>query len=323
MVDYPRWAILPSYTLNYYTGMLREALWNATKQYSDVTHALISGGLDSSIAAYLVWKLGVRFKGILVSLEEGTPTDLMYSHRLAKYLGIELVHIAVGVDETLKLMEDVIKTLATFDPMEVVNSTAIYTALKYVEEDDGIAVLTGDGADELFAGYSYMHEMDYESLENYIGHLTRIWRFSSIDLAKPLGLEIRTPYLEPKVVEVSLKIPARLKVVKIGNRTVGKYVLRKAFENYLPQEIIWRDKHPIEQGSGFNILYRVLEELSKGLKIPSNIRFWGKAQPYLYKIFTKYHKIRKPSVGEKRCPYCGSGIPRYTRYCRVCGAYPV
>jgi len=308
-----------------YAELLRRALISAVKKCGRVTHALTSGGLDSSIAALLMRLYGVSrdFKGVAVCLEEQEPLDARYAELLAKHLGIELLHVRVSVDKALRAVEVVIKALATFDPMEVVNSSAILVALKAVKEGGGTGVLTGDGGDELFAGYSYMHEMSYRELEEYIENLVKTWRFSSIELGKRLGLEVYSPYLDEEVVDLALKIPAELKLkLKRGRETIGKYILRVAFRDLLPSEIVWRDKHPIELGSGFNALYKILEGLSDG-KAHEGVRFWHGAQPYLYEVFSKFHQIRPPTQGEKQCPYCGSGVPKDKRYCRACGAYPI
>jgi len=306
-----------------YAELLRRALMSAVKRCRRVTHALTSGGLDSSIAALMMRLYGASrdFKGVAVCLEGQEPFDVRYAELLAKRLGIGLLRVRASVDEALRAVEEVVKALATFDPMEVVNSSAIFVALKAVKGDGGTGVLTGDGGDELFAGYSYMHGMSYRELEEYIEHLVKTWRFSSIELGKYLGLEVYSPYLDEEVVELALKIPTELKL-KRGRETIGKYILRVAFQDLLPPEITWRDKHPIELGSGFNALYKILEELSEG-KAREGVRFWHKAQPYLYEVFSKFHKIRPPAQGEKQCPYCGSGVPKDKRYCRTCGAYPI
>jgi len=306
-----------------YADLLRSALINAVKRCGRVTHALTSGGLDSSIAVLLMrlYGAGRDFKGVAVCLEGQESPDIRYAELLAERLGIELLRVRVNVDEALKAVEEVVKALASFDPMEVVNSSAILVALKAVKDDGGIGVLTGDGGDELFAGYSYMHGMGYGELEEYIKHLVKTWRFSSIELGKYLGLKIYSPYLDEEVVDLALKIPTELKL-KRGRETIGKYILRVAFQDLLPPEIVWRDKHPIELGSGFNALYKILEELSDG-RAHEGVRFWHRAQPYLYEVFSKFHRVRPPAQGEKQCPYCGSGVPKDKRYCRTCGAYPV
>jgi len=298
---------------------------SAVKRCGFVTHALTSGGLDSSIAALLMRLYGASrdFKGVAVCLKGQEPLDVRYAELLAKRLGIELLRVCVSVDEALRAVEEVIKALATFDPMEVVNSSAILVALRAVKEDGGTGVLTGDGGDELFAGYSYMHEMSYGELEEYIKHLVRTWRFSSIELGKCLGLKVYSPYLDEEVVDLALKIPAELKLkLKRERKTIGKYILRVAFRDLLPLEIVWRDKHSIELGSGFNALYKILEGLSDG-RTHESVRFWHRAQPYLYEVFSKFHKIKPPAQGEKRCPYCGSGVSNDKRYCKTCGAYPI
>lgn len=307
----------------YYVDMLRRTLVSTVDRFECVTHALTSGGLDSSIATCLLYlRRGCKkLKGVVVYLEGEDAPDIRYARILAKHIGISIVNVSVGIDEALKAIESVVKVLATFDPMEVINSAVVFIALETVKSDGGLSVVTGDGGDELFAGYSYMYRMSYSELEEYIRHLTRTWRFPSVELGRYLGVEVYSPFLSSEVVKLALEIPARLKVVRVNGRTIGKYILRVAFKDILPSEIVWREKHPIEYGSGFNKLYRVLEELSRDL-VFRDVKFWSKAQPYLYNIFRKYHRIEPPGRGEKKCPYCGSGIPKSRRHCKTCGAYP-
>ena len=291
---------------------LRSILDNAVKSV-EITHALTSGGLDSSIASALARKYN-DFKGVVVSLEGKSP-DIKYAKILADKIGIKLDLVDVSLEEAINYVEKTVKILATFDPMEIVNSTVILIAFEHIKSDNGICVLTGDGGDELFAGYSYMHKMDFKELEEYIAKLPSFWSFSSFKIGESLDLKVFSPYLVDYVVEYALKIPPELKIVKFRDKKIGKYILRIAFEDLIPKEIAWREKHPIEVGSGFNRLYKVLEDLSEGLEF-EEVRFWHRSQPYLYDIFRRYHRIKRN--GEKSCPFCGSKV--LGKHCKTCGA---
>jgi len=298
-----------------YIEELRKILDRAVRS-TEITHALTSGGLDSSIASALARRYH-EFRGVVVSLE-GNSTDIRYAKLLAEKIRIKLDVIDVSLDEAIDYVEKTVRILATFDPIEVVNSTAVLIALEYIKHNDGIRVLTGDGGDELFAGYSYMHEMDFKELGEYIAKLPSFWTFSSFKIGESLSLEVFSPYLVDYVIEFALEIPPELKVVKFNNKKIGKYILRIAFEDLIPKEIAWREKHPIEIGSGFNKLYDVLEELSVGLEF-DEVKFWHGSQPYLYDIFRRFHTIRRGD--KKSCPFCGSEV--FGRHCKTCGAYLV
>jgi len=79
-------------------------------------------------------------------------------------------------------------------------------------------------------------------------------RFSSIKLGKALGIEVKLPYLDPEFRSFATKISPRYKVREKEGRIFGKWIIRKAFDDILPEEVVWRIKTPIEVGSGTSIL---------------------------------------------------------------------
>jgi asparagine synthase (glutamine-hydrolysing) len=114
-------------------------------------------------------------------------------------------------------------------------------------------VLIGEGADELFAGYSYygrisseeeLHEELLTTIRGmHIGGLQRVDR-----IAGATGLEARTPFLDLDVVELGLSLPAQWKLTS-GDR-MEKWLLRKAFTGWLPERVLWRPKAQFGQGTG-------------------------------------------------------------------------
>ncbi|MBC7190285.1 hypothetical protein H5U35_08840, partial [Candidatus Aerophobetes bacterium] len=104
-----------------------------------------------------------------------------------------------------------------------------------------------------------------------------------------------------------------------------KWILRKAFEGFLPDEIIWQDKRPLEEGSGTKKLREVLtcavsDEEWKEAKIKKQVMFLNKEHFYYYKIYKReIGKIPEPLPGEKTCPGCGAGLKKGGWHCRVCG----
>ncbi|MBN1182638.1 MAG: asparagine synthase (glutamine-hydrolyzing) [Bacteroidales bacterium] len=54
------------------------------------------------------------------------------------------------------------------------------------------------------------------------------------------SVEIRLPYLDPRVIELMARVPAKWKILGINE----KHILKKTFENILPLEIAHRPKHP-------------------------------------------------------------------------------
>ena len=174
----------------------------------------------------------------------GYGEDLKYAEMLAGKLGIELYPKLISVEEALATIPEVIKIMGSFDPA-LPNDLAIYLGLRLAREKGIESVITGDGADELFAGYSYMFDLD---LKEYLPRLAEKMNFSSNRLGAHLGIEVKQPFLDRDLIDFALSIDPELKVREHRGARCGKWVLREAFAPRLPEEIIWQTKRPIEVG---------------------------------------------------------------------------
>jgi len=277
---------------------------------------LFSGGLDTSILAFLspdICALNVR-------LEE-FGEDFRYARALSRKLGLQLYLRKVGVEEALEAIPEVIKIRRSFDPA-LPNDLALYFALQLAREQGFGSVMTGDGADELFAGYDYMFDLD---LERYLPKLAERMYFSASELGSYLGVEVRQPFLDDELVSFALSIRPDLKVREEGGRKYGKWILRKAFEGFLPREIVWQPKRPIELGSGFAELRRIIvsnisEEEFVRAQRTYPIQFVSKDHLFYYRIYRRVvGRIPPPGPGEERCPGCGAGMSVSSSHCRICG----
>lgn len=281
---------------------------------------LFSGGLDSSILA----ALNPGLKGITINLKS-YGEDAGYASHAAKVLNLEHYHRSVDIDEAIEAIPEVIKALKTFDPA-IPNDLAVYFGLKLAKERGLDEVMTGDGSDELFAGYGFMEDMD--DLDGYIKRISSSMRFSSNELGEFFNIKIRQPYMDSEIMELALDIPAELKIRQKNGKIWGKWVLRKAFEDTLPKEIIWQDKRPLEYGSGMTELRGIISSRIRDEEFRENpypVKFLNKEHFYYYKIYRNViGEIPEPGKREKECPGCGAGMRSTAFHCKVCGyIYPI
>ncbi len=235
---------------------VRDALIEAVERFlsADVgVGALLSGGLDSSIvtaiAARHAHRTGQRFPTFSVGLADSA--DLVAAREVADALGTDHHERVYTDDELIDWVPEVIRVIESFDPSLVHSSVPNLLVSKLAARTVKV-VLIGEGADELFAGYGYYSEIDsdtelHEELLStihglHIGGLQRVDR-----VAGATGLEPRTPFLDLDVVELALSLPARWKLS--GDRP-EKWLLRKAFEGWLPEHLLWRPKQQFGQGTG-------------------------------------------------------------------------
>ena len=293
---------------------------------------LLSGGLDTSILACLASKRA-KLKAFTAAFRNAPAPDIEYATLVANRLGLKhLVH-RFDEDELHDAIRVVVKAMDSFDPMEIRNSVTVYIGLKYAKESGVNTVMTGDGCDELFAGYDFLHGLDKERLSLELQKLWSVMSFSSIRLADVLKVEVRLPYLDPEFKKFAMGLQPNLKVRDERGQTWGKWILRKTFENLLPNEIVWRIKTPIESGSGTSILSDFFnsvisdtefeEKRSKYLG-KDKVAIRDKEQLFYYEIYRSMVGVPHPTSQEgKVCSYCNSSLPITSSYCRRCGGYPV
>jgi asparagine synthase (glutamine-hydrolysing) len=304
---------------------LRSKLKEATKR-NRADAILLSGGLDTSILAFIA-KPTIAFT---VALKDSQAPDLNYSEKISSLLGIEHKKMEFTLEEALNALPDVIRILKTFD-LALPNDLSLYFALKLAKENSVCSVMTGDGGDELFAGYSYMVGLPLKELEGYIRELSKNWHFSANELGRALGIEVKQPFLDKDFVRLALEIDPALK----AKEGIGKHILRKSFEDLIPREIVWRKKEPIEYGSGSNRLHEIIENMVsdeefRSVKEKTGIKFINKEHCFYYRIYNEVvGEIPQTSpsapstfTGEgrgevERCPCCGASMGIY--HCRTCG----
>lgn len=295
---------------------------------------LFSGGIDTSILATIVSKY-VRIRGFTCAFKQANALDLKYAKLMAKQLNIEHYINPFDEDEIFEVIPDVVKVLGSFDPMEVRNSITIMIGLRFAKSYGSTKLITGDGADELFAGYHvyYRHVGNKEKLSAMLKRMWGIMAFSSVPLGKTLGIEVRQPFLDSEVKEFAKNIDPRYNVQEEREEVWGKWILRKAYEDVLPPEVRWRDKNPIEVGSGTTILPRFMakkipdsefEAKKKKILETDKVTIRDKEQLVYYEAYREVVGVPHPIDPEGRtCPQCNSNVPEKAVVCRTCGAYPI
>jgi asparagine synthase (glutamine-hydrolysing) len=214
----------------------------------------LSGGLDSSLVAAIAQRYlrrrDMTLKTFAVGLE-GSP-DLVAARAVADHLGTEHHESVYTADEATDALAHVVGVIEAFDASLVRSAVPNHMLASFTAEHVKV-VLTGEGADELFAGYEYMREIEdpdelhAELVRSIDGlHNLNLQRCDRVTMAH--GLEARVPFLDRKVIEHALAIPAELKLSCDGRPE--KELLRRAFEGWLPHEFLWRDKAQFGDGSG-------------------------------------------------------------------------
>lgn len=283
---------------------------------------IMSGGIDTSFVATVARRVaGAGLRGFVVGFEKGVARDLYWGGAVARILGIGLVEKIYSVGEALRATDRVVDIMDTFDPVELRNDVSVYIALEQAASQGCSCVYTGDGGDELFAGYSYMHSYTLEELSNYIEELSKIMEFSSKPLGKALGLEVATPLASEETVKAALEVPVECKLCP-GSTARGKELLRSFLEEHgIPSAR--RGKDPIEVGSGSTELSNIWASLATEEileRVSKILRPRGPDQAYL---LYRYIELRGPPAraegpGEK-CRVCGHRLKK--GYCKRCGFY--
>ena len=288
----------------------------------------LSGGLDSTIIAYFLKER--KPLGITIISEDFVANDLTYCQMAAKKFDITLNINSIKTFEILDAIEGTIKILKNFNDIEIRNNVVMYLAIKWVKEQGREGIITGDGADELFAGYNFLRKKSKEELEKEIQRVCSIMHFPTQKIGQALGIKVESPFLDKEVLEIAKKIPSDLKIKKEGEKLHGKWILRKTFENAIPTKIAWREKSPMQDGSGTVGLSNLFESIiddkkfdeeKKKVKDSDNVIIRTKESMYYYEIFRKVYGNPVTS-SQKTCPYCKHNVED-SKFCRMCGAFPI
>ena len=184
---------------------------------------LLSGGLDSSILASILRP----DYSVTAGFDRNAP-DLEFAKKVAKKYSKRHVEVFFE-DRMVELAEQVIRIFKTFDPIEIRNSVVALAGIGQAKSDGYSSIMTGDGGDELFAGYNYLsrYYSDPEKLGSELRRLWEIMHFSSKKLGEHVGVAVKTPFLDDAFSQFAKSLETRDKVGERDGRQWGKFILRK------------------------------------------------------------------------------------------------
>ena len=249
---------------------LHDALADAVHRQlmSDVPYGvLLSGGLDSSITSALAKLYSEKriesgdtqgawwpqLHSFAVGLE-GSP-DLAAAQKVAKHIDSIHHEIKFTIQEGLDAIKDVIYHLETYDITTIRASTPMYLMARAIKAMGIKMVLSGEGADEIFGGYLYFHKApnSEEFHKETVRKLNKLYEYDCLRANKSLaawGIEGRVPFLDKEFMDVAMRLNPKDKMITPDK--MEKWVLRKAFEKYLPESVAWRQKEQFSDGVGYS-----------------------------------------------------------------------
>ena len=249
---------------------LRKGLEDAVyhQLMSDVPYGvLLSGGLDSSVIAAITKKFASRriesndeeeawypqLHSFAVGLQ-GSP-DLIAAQKAADHIGTIHHEVNFTIQEGIDAIRDVIFHLETYDVTTIRASTPMYLLARVIKSMGIKMVLSGEGSDELFGGYLYFHKAPNakEFHEETVRKLKKLYLYDCLRANKSLaawGVEGRVPFLDKEFMDIAMSINPEDKMIRDGR--MEKWVVRKAFEDYLPESIAWRQKEQFSDGVGYS-----------------------------------------------------------------------
>ena len=298
--------------------------------HCDANWIALSGGLDSSILGHI--KKGEGLNAITIIAKDFLGTDLTYSQIVSRHINIPLELKYVNTNEILDAVKNTIKILKNFNDIEIRNSIVSYLYLHALKEKNVKKVITGDGADEIFAGYNFLIKKDGDELQDELKRMKKIMHFTSEKIAHELGISVQMPYIDENIIKLAETLPIEQLVNQKNGTKFGKWILRKAFENDLPQNVIWREKTPMQNGSGTNGLTKlfdsiitddIFQEKIKKIKNEDDVLIRTKESLHYYELYRENFKIPESNVEKDICSDCKAELLINSNFCRMCGKFPL
>lgn len=280
--------------------VLRSVLQEAVRKrlVADVpVGVFLSGGLDSSIIAAVMRGFIPELHSFAVGME-GAP-DLAAAREVALHLGTHHHEYIYSAQEMLELLSPVIYHLESFD-MPLVRSAIPGYLVSRLASQHVKVILTGEGSDELFSGYHHLKAIDdpaelsdeLHAITSRL-HNTNLQRTDRMSMAH--SIEARVPFLDPSVIAAAASLPIELLQPRDGR--MEKWILRTAFAQDLPHEIVWRRKQKFSEGAGsMDILHQTADQsitqqefAAAAAEAPVTIR--SKEELLYYRVFCEHYGV--------------------------------
>ncbi|AXV65185.1 asparagine synthase B [Pseudoalteromonas lipolytica] len=238
---------------------------------------LLSGGLDSSVISAITQRFAAKriedndesdawwpkLHSFSVGLE-GSP-DLAAAQKVADMIGTIHHPIHFTIQEGIDALREVIYHIETYDVTTIRASTPMYLMARQIKAMGIKMVLSGEGADELFGGYLYFHKAPnaqefHEELNRKVSKLNMFDCLRANKSMAAWGVEARVPFLDKEFVDIAMRINPEAKMCKDGK--IEKHIIREAFDGYLPDDVLWRQKEQFSDGVGYNWIDTLKEYVS-------------------------------------------------------------
>lgn len=278
---------------------------------------LLSGGLDSSIISSILSKEMNKQGKKLKTYSIGFPdsTDIKYARKVAEFIGSEHYEYIVSYEQALTYLPKIVKFCETYDITTIRASTPMFMLCEYISTFKNPVVFSGEGSDEVFAGYLYFHkspsheELNKESMR-LIKNLYKYDVLRADRCTSGNGLDLREPFLDRDLIDFMSVLDPAFKSPKNGYE---KYILRKAFDTlgedgkaYLPDCVLWRRKAAFSDAvsSSEKPWYKYIQEHTEELykkdenfaHTVDSITFPSKESAYYYHIFRETFSNYEPKI---------------------------
>ena len=266
------------------------------------TGSLLSGGIDSSVITLLASetykeKYGKDARLKTFALGVGESTDIRNARTMATHIDSDHHEVIVDLNKALGVVPEVVYYLESFDPSLVRSAVSNFLISRYAKKQGIQVLLSGEGGDEVFCGYTYLKNFPLEELfarqMECIGFLHNNGALRLDRMNQCNSLRVVAPLISGELLNYSFAIPPEFKQKPQGEEKSEKWIFRKAYEWLLPESVVWRLKQEFSQGSGTaSLLPAYFEEaITDGELADAQAEYpivRSKEELYYFRIFTEH-----------------------------------